>query len=84
MAGLRKVRLLSLRPEHGPVMFRRGQLKEGKLFLRRQKTRQPVWMPPPKKVITALKACDEGNEHFFNGEVASRKAASRNGSSGLN
>jgi integrase len=47
------------------AMFRRGQLKDGKLFLRQQKIKQPVWVPLPKKVIDALKVCDEGNEHFF-------------------
>jgi integrase len=47
------------------VMFRRDQVKDGKLFLRQAKTKHPVWVPLPKKVLKALAACDEGNAHYF-------------------
>jgi integrase/recombinase XerD len=47
------------------VMFRRDQLKNGKLFLRQAKTKHMVWVPLPKKVIKALKDCDPGGDHFF-------------------
>jgi len=47
------------------VMFGRSKLKGGNLFLRQQKTKEPVWVPLPEKVINALATCDEGNEHPF-------------------
>jgi integrase/recombinase XerD len=47
------------------AMFQRSQLVRGKLFLRQQKTKQPVWVPLPKHVQLALAKCDEGNEYFF-------------------
>jgi site-specific recombinase XerD len=47
------------------VMFRRESLKDGKLFLRQEKTKHPVWVPLPKHVVEAVMACDEGNEYFF-------------------
>jgi integrase/recombinase XerD len=46
-------------------MFSRSQLKDGKLFLRQQKTKQHVSVPLPKKVIAALDKCDEGNAQYF-------------------
>ena len=56
------------------VMFRRDQLKDGKLFLRQQKTKQPVWVPLPKKVIEALEECDEGNEQYFYAGIGKPKS----------
>lgn len=47
------------------VMFGRSKLQKGNLFLRQQKTKEPVWVPLPEKVINALDACDDGNEHPF-------------------
>lgn len=55
-------------------MFRRGELKDGKLFLRQQKTKHPVWVPLPQKVIDALNACDEGNERFFYAGIGKPKS----------
>jgi integrase len=55
-------------------MFRRSQLKDGKLFLRQRKTKRPVWVPLPKKVIAALMECDEGNEQFFYAGIGKPKA----------
>jgi integrase/recombinase XerD len=56
------------------VMFRRSQLRDGKLFLRQQKTKQPVWVPLPPRVVKAIMACDEGNEHFFYAGVGKPKS----------
>jgi integrase/recombinase XerD len=47
------------------VMFRREKLADGKLFLRQEKTKHPVWVPLPKQVVDALAKCDEGDEYFF-------------------
>jgi integrase/recombinase XerD len=47
------------------VAFRRDQLKNGKLFLRQAKTKHPVWVPVPPKVVKALAACDEGQAQYF-------------------
>lgn len=35
-------------------MFRPAQLNDGKVFLRQEKTKQPVWVPVPPKVVTAV------------------------------
>lgn len=56
-------------------MFRRSQLQDGKVFLRQQKTKEPVWVPIPKKVIAALKACDAGNEYYFYRQVGKPKSS---------
>lgn len=55
-------------------MFRGCQLKDGKLFLRQQKTKHPVWVPLPKKVVDALKRCDEGDEYFFWNRIGKPKS----------
>lgn len=55
-------------------MFRRGQLKDGKLFLRQQKTKHPVWVPLPKWVVDALENCDEGTEYFFWNQIGKPKS----------
>ena len=47
------------------VMFRRDSLKDGKLFLRQEKTKYPVLVPLPPFVIQAVMDCDEGDEYFF-------------------
>jgi integrase/recombinase XerD len=57
------------------VMFRRDQVKDGKLFLRQAKTKHPVWVPLPKKVLKALEACDEGYEYYFYSGVGKAKSA---------
>jgi hypothetical protein len=40
-------------------------LKNGKLFLRQAKTKHSGWVPPPSKVVKALKACDEGENAYY-------------------
>src|ERR1035438_9422294 len=57
------------------VMFRREQLKDGKLFLQQEKTKHLVWVPLPKHVINAVLACDKGNEYFFYGQIGKPKSA---------
>ena len=57
------------------VMFRRDKLHDGKLFLRQEKTKHPVWVPLPKHVVQALADCDEGNEYFFYRQVGKPKSA---------
>jgi integrase len=57
------------------VMFRRDKLNDGKLFLRQEKTKHPVWVPLPKHVVQALADCDEGNEYFFYRQVGKPKSA---------
>lgn len=57
------------------VMFKRGSLKDGKLFLRQEKTKQPVWVPIPQHVVEAVMACDEGDEYFFYRHVGTPKSA---------
>jgi integrase/recombinase XerD len=57
------------------VLFKRGSLKNGKLFLRQEKTKQPVWVPLPPDVVKAVSACDEGNEYFFYRQVGTPKSA---------
>ena len=47
------------------VMFKRDSLKDGKLFLRQEKTKHPVWVPLPQFVVDAVMKCDEGDEYFF-------------------
>ncbi len=56
------------------VMFRPDQIKNDKLFLRQAKTKHPVLVPLPKKVIAALDACEEGNAHFFYAGVGTSKS----------
>jgi integrase len=57
------------------VMFRREKLKNGKLFLKQEKTKQPVWVPLPQNVVDAISECDEGNEYFFYRNVGKPKSA---------
>jgi integrase len=57
------------------VMFKRSSLKDGKLLLRQEKTKHPVMVPLPKKVLSALKECDEDDEYFFYGQVGKPKSA---------
>jgi integrase len=57
------------------VMFKRSLLAKGMLFLRQEKTKQPVLVPLPKKVIDALDACDEGGEYFFYRQIGKPKSA---------
>jgi integrase len=57
------------------VMFRRDQLKNGKLFLRQAKTKHPVWVPVPPKVVKALGACDEGQAPYFYSGVGKVKSS---------
>jgi integrase/recombinase XerD len=55
-------------------MFKRSQLNGNKVFLRQQKTKEPVWVPVPPQVTNALKPCDEGNEYYFYGMIGKRKS----------
>jgi site-specific recombinase XerD len=57
------------------VMFRRDKLKNGKLFLKQEKTKHPVWVPLPKNVIEAIAECDEGNEYYFYRNIGKPKSA---------
>jgi integrase len=57
------------------VMFRREKLKNGKLFLKQEKTKQPVWVPLPQNVVDAISECDEGNEYSFYRNVGKPKSA---------
>ena len=57
------------------VMFKRSSLTDGRLLLRQEKTKYPVMVPLPKKVVAALKACDEGNEYYFYNQVGKPKSA---------
>jgi integrase/recombinase XerD len=57
------------------VMFKRSQLKNGKLFLRQAKTKQNVWVPLPEKAVQAIKRCDEENEYFFYNGIGKAKTA---------
>jgi integrase/recombinase XerD len=57
------------------VMFRRDQLKDGKLFLRQEKTKHLVWVPLPQHIIKAVLACEEGNEYFFYMQIGTPKSA---------
>lgn len=56
------------------VMFKRGSIENGKLFLRQEKTKHPVMVPLPEFVIDAVMACDEGNEYFFYKQVGTPKS----------
>jgi integrase len=55
------------------VMFRRNQVKNDKLFLRQAKTKHPVMVPLPKKVMEALKGCDEGDAYYFYNGIGKKK-----------
>ena len=55
------------------VMFRREKLKDGKLFLKQEKTKHPVWVPLPKNVVKAIAECDEGNEYFFYKQIGNAR-----------
>jgi len=57
------------------VMFRRETLNNGKLFLRQEKTKHPVWVPLPEHVVEAIGKCDEGNEYFFFSGIGKPKSA---------
>ncbi|HWA94576.1 MAG TPA: tyrosine-type recombinase/integrase [Terracidiphilus sp.] len=46
-------------------MFRSAQISDGKIFLRQEKTKQPVWVPVPDRVTIAIEAVDEGREFLF-------------------
>jgi len=47
------------------VMFKQGTLKDGNLLVRQRKTKQPVWVPLPQKVLDALKECEMTNGYYF-------------------
>lgn len=57
------------------VMFRREKLKNGKLFLKQEEIKHPVWVPLPKNVVDALAECDGGNEYFFYQNIGKPKSA---------
>src|SRR5437667_12250120 len=47
------------------VILKRDRIAKGQLFLRTTKNKKEVWIPLPKKVLDALKNCDEGNPYYF-------------------
>lgn len=55
-------------------MLRRGQLENGTLFLRQEKTKHHVSIPLSEKVTDALKACEEGNEYYFYNQIGKPKS----------
>jgi integrase len=57
------------------VMFRRDYMKNGKLFLRQMKTKHPVWVSLPKKVLKALADCDEKRPYLFYSEAETPKSS---------
>jgi integrase/recombinase XerD len=57
------------------VLLHKDRIKNGKLFLRQAKTKHPVWVPLPKIVLLALKACDEGDSHYFYNGAGKAKTA---------
>jgi len=57
------------------VMFQSEKLKDGKLFLRQTKTKQPVRVPLPEFVVNALEDCDEGKPYPFYRQVGKPKSA---------
>ena len=56
------------------VMFRSEKLKDGKLFLKQEKTKHPVWVPLPRNVVDAIAKCDEGTNTFSTGTSGSPRA----------
>jgi integrase len=46
-------------------LFRSAQLDEGKVFLRQETTKQPVWVPVPERVVQAIAVVDTGAEFLF-------------------
>jgi integrase/recombinase XerD len=58
------------------VMFNiRRSLKGNKVFLRQEKTNEPVWVPVPEFVVEAIVACDDGSDYPFYGQVGKPKSA---------
>ena len=57
------------------VLLHRDRIKKGKLFLRQAKTKHPMWVPLPKKVLEALNECGEGNSHYFYNGIGKSKTA---------
>ena len=57
------------------VMFKRDKMKDGKLFLKQEKTKQNVWVPLPQFVVDAVMDCAEGNEYFFYKQIGKPKSA---------
>jgi integrase/recombinase XerD len=55
-------------------MFRRTELKKGKLFLRQEKTKHHVWVPLPEIVIDALDAIEKDEEYPFYNRVGKPKS----------
>lgn len=55
-------------------LFRPAQLDDGKIFLRQEKTKQPVWVPVPDRVVRAIAAIDKGKEFLFYDQVGKPKS----------
>jgi integrase len=55
-------------------MFRSVQLEDGKVFLRQEKTKQPVWVPVPNRVVKAIASIDQGKEFLFYDQVGTPKS----------
>lgn len=78
----RKLRALVLLLRHSgvrisdAVTLKRSRIdSNGRLFLYTQKTGKPVYVPLPKTVLNALKACDEGDGLYFWAGVGKLKTA---------
>jgi integrase len=55
-------------------MFRSVQLADGKIFLRQEKTKQPVWVPVPQKVTDAIAGVEQGREFLFYDRIGTPKS----------
>lgn len=55
-------------------LFRPAQLDDGKGFLLQEKTKKPVWVPVPERVVRAIAAVDEGREFLFYDRVGTPKS----------
>lgn len=47
------------------IRLSKGQVTDGKVFVRTAKTGQPVTVPVPPQVVEALRKADSGSEQFF-------------------
>ena len=57
------------------VGLKNDRVERGKLFLYQAKTGTPVWIPLPKIVTDALRACDNGNNYYFWSRTSTLKTA---------
>jgi integrase/recombinase XerD len=57
------------------VMFQETKLSVNKVFLRQEKTGQPVWVPIPQFVVDAILECEEGKAYYFYSENGTPKSS---------